>query len=791
MAERIETAAVIGAGVMGSAIAAHFAGAGIKTHLLDIVPPNLADEQKDDPKARNGFADGGVAKALKARPAAFYDPDAARLITTGNLDDHLDRLGECDLIVEAVIERMDIKKSLFDRVATVIRDDAMLASNTSGLSIADMTNELSDELQKRFFVMHFFNPVRYMRLLELVPGPKTEPAVMARAAAFGELLGKGIVYGKDTPNFVANRIGVYSMMVAFDEMDKMDLTIEQVDKIAGAPMGRPKSAAFGTADVVGIDTFAHVSATCYDKLPDDPEREVYKLPDWVQKLIESGRVGRKSKAGFYKKEGKEIKVLDHKTLEYRSQEKVRFESLGAARKIEDAGERMKALLAHDDEAAKFAWSCTARTLCYTASLVGEIADDIVNVDRALRWGFNWDLGPFEAWDAIGVADSVARMKKDGFDVPKWVVDMVEAGTTSFYGGGEADRTYFDVGAAKATSVARDPRHINIAALKENEKNVVKSNMGASLIDLGDGCLGLEVHTKMNTVDADVVAMMMDAIAEAEQNFEALVIGNDGMAFGAGANLMMVFMAAQQKEWGQIETMISGFQNACQAMRYAKVPVVSAPFGMTLGGGAEIAMCADACQAFAETYMGLVEVGVGVIPAGGGCLRTVERWTSGLQGVAGIDPLKFLGTGAINIATAKVGAGAEDARRLRYVLPTDGITLNRDHLLYHAKQRALGMGKAGYRPPRPRMFKAAGIDAANTIRMQTWGMVEGGFASEHDRLIADKVAYIVCGGNVRAGAKLTEQDYLDLEREAFLSLCGEEKSQARIQHMLMKNKPLRN
>ena len=791
MVGRIETAAVLGAGVMGSAIAAHFAGAGIKTHLLDIVPPNLDDAKKDDPKARNGFALNGIKNALKAKPAAFYDPDAARLITAGNLEDHLDRLSECDLVVEAVIERMDIKQSLFAKIAPKLKDDALLASNTSGLCIADMCSELDEDLQKRFFVMHFFNPVRYMRLLELVPGPKTEPAVMARAASFGELLGKGIVYGKDTPNFVANRIGVYSMMQCFSSMQDAGLSIEEVDKIAGKPMGRPKSAAFRTADVVGIDTLAHVAKTCYDNLESDPERDVFVVADWVQKLVESGRVGQKSKAGFYKKEGKVIKVLDPDTLEYRDPKKVRFDSLGAVKGIEDPGKRLKALVAGDDVAAKFAWNGLARTLCYSARLVGEIADDVVNVDRAMRWGFNWDLGPFEAWDAIGVAESVARMKEDGMDVPQWVVDMVEGGQSNFYAGTIASPEYFDTGSKKLATIQADPHHINLAVLKEDKRNVVKETIGASLVDIGDGVLCVEVHTKMNTVDADVIKMINEGVDEAEKNFDALVIGNDGPHFGAGANLLMIFMAAQQKEWGQIETMVKGFQDACQKMRYSPIPVVSAPFHLTLGGAAEIAMAADAAQAYAETYMGLVEVGVGLVPAGGGCLRTVERFTDALAGIDGVDPLKFVGTGALNIAMAKTGSGAEDTRRLRYLLPTDGITLNRDHLLYSAKKRALGMAGAGYRPPRPRQFKAAGYDAAMTIGMQTWSMVEGGWASEHDRLIGNKVAHILCGGAVSAGATLTEQDYLDLELEAFLSLAGTEKSQARMQSILMNNKPLRN
>jgi 3-hydroxyacyl-CoA dehydrogenase len=791
MAEQIRNAAVIGAGVMGSAIAAHLAGAGIRTHLLDIVPPDLDGADKDNPAKRSAFAIGGIQKALKAKPAAFYDPDAAKLMTPGNMDDHLDRLAECDLIVEAVPERMDIKRSVFEKIIPHINDTAILASNTSGLSIAAMSDTLPESLQPRFLVMHFFNPVRYMRLLELVAGPKTDPAVMEKIAAFGEFLGKGIVYGKDTANFVANRIGVYGMMQTFSAMSDFGLTIEEVDKIAGKPMGRPKSAAFRTADVVGIDTLMHVAQNCYDSLPDDEERDIFKIPEWIQQLVESGRIGQKTRAGFYKKEGKVIRVLDPETLDYRDPKKVRFESLGAVRGIEEVGPRLKALVNADDVAGKFAWTAMAKSLCYSARRVGEICDDIVNIDRAMRWGFNWELGPFQAWDAIGVPESVARMKEEGMDVPEWVVDMLESGTTSFYGGGEADRVHYDVPKKAAAKVAYDPRHIRLAALKEDKKNIVKDSLGATLVDLGDGCLCVEVHTKMNTIDDDVVNALKQGVVEAERNFDALVIGNDGDHFGAGANLLMIFMAAQQKAWDQVGTIIDEFQGAVQGLRYANVPVVSAPFGLTLGGGAEIAMGADVAQAYAETYMGLVEVGVGVIPAGCGCLRMVERWTDGLDNVAGADPLKFVGTGSLNIAMAKTSTGAENARRLRLLRETDGISLNRDHLLYQAKHRALGMAAAGYRPPRPRTIKAAGLDAAKTIGIQVWGMVEGGWASEHDALIANKVAHILCGGNVAAGTELREQDYLALEKEAFLSLCGEEKSQARMQSILMNNKPLRN
>ncbi|MGC4090261.1 MAG: 3-hydroxyacyl-CoA dehydrogenase/enoyl-CoA hydratase family protein [Polyangiaceae bacterium] len=789
-AERIRTAGVIGAGVMGSAIAAHFAGAGIRTHLLDIVPPNLKPEESTQPKARNRFADGGLERALKAKPALFFDPEAARLVRTGNLEDDLERLRECDLVVEAVVENLDVKQKLFAKIQPFLNEHAILASNTSGLSVAALSAVLPEALQSRFVILHFFNPVRYMRLLEVSPGPHTDPAILQRTASFGEFLGKGIVYAKDTPNFVANRIGVYAMLLTLHAMLDAGLSIEAVDKITGTPMGRPKSAAFGTADLVGIDTLAHVAKNCLDSLPNDEERQVFALPDFVRALIEKGRLGRKSDGGFYKKVGADLLVYDVKTGDYRQQEKVRFDSLGAIRNESDSGKRLKALVAADDPAGRFAWKLLSRTLIYSARRLGEIADDILNIDRAMRWGFNWELGPFEAWDAIGVAASVERMKADGLSVPEWVTSMLASGRTRFYGEEPARPSYYDARSKALAPFPHDPREISLSALKADPARVVKKNSGATLVDLGDGVLCVEFHTKLNTLDGDVIGMLGEAVKIGEEKFDAIVIGNQGEHFCAGANLMLIAMAAQQKAWAQIEQIVNSMQQSLQALRYSGLPVVAAPFQYTLGGGAEVAMAADARQAHAETYMGLVEVGVGLVPAGGGCVRVLERYCSGLSAL-GADLLPFVGAASLNIATAKVATGAEEARSLRYLLPTDGVSLNSARLLYEAKQRALGMARAGYRPPLPPLLPAAGYDAARTISARIWGMVEGGYATEHDALIANKVAFILCGGQVAAGALLPEQHFLDLEREAFLSLCGEEKTMLRIQHMLMQGKPLRN
>jgi 3-hydroxyacyl-CoA dehydrogenase len=789
MSEGITTAAVIGSGVMGSAIAAQLAGAGVRTHLLDVLPKDLPAGKEADPRARNRIADEALAKALKTKPAPFYLADHARLVTTGNLDDHLERLRGADLVIEAIVENLDIKKQLFQKIAPFLAPGAILASNTSGLSIAAMSGVLPADLQSRFVVMHFFNPVRYMHLLEISPGPKAKPEIVQRAARFGEFLGKGIVYTKDTTNFVANRIGVYGMQLTTHTMLQAKLGIDTVDMITGKPMAHSSGATFKTGDIVGLDTLVHVANNCYDTLKNDPEREIFRIPEFVTQLVKEGRLGRKTGAGFYKKVGDDILVLDYDKLEYRPAEKVRFDSIGAVRNIEDPKERIAKLLSFDDPAARFAWTLTAKTLAYSAALVGEIADDIVSIDRAMRWGFNWELGPFETWDAIGVASSVERMKKEGIAVPGWVDRVAASG--GFYAGSPAARSFFDVPSKAQKPLPTDRRQLSFEVLKSDPSKVVKKNLGASLVDLGDGALAVEVHTKMNTIDGDVIAMLVEGVKQAEKNFEALVIANDGQHFGAGANLFMIYAAAQQKQFDQIGQVIRGLQNALQGLRYAKVPVVSAPFQYTLGGGAELAMAADQIQAHAETYMGLVEVGVGLIPAGGGCLRMVERHTLHLQGVENADLLPLVGQASMTIATAKVSTSAHEAQQLRFLRPEDGISLNRSHQLYHAKQRALGLARAGYRPPMPKRIAAAGYDAAATIGARIWGMVEGKWATEHDALLARKVAHVVCGGNVAAGTLLSEQAYLDLEYEAFLSLCGEEKSLARIEHMLKNNKPLRN
>ena len=786
MTQRKPRAAVLGAGVMGTGIAAHLASVGIDTLLLDIVPEGAADKT-----GRNKLALQALDKALKSKPAPFFDNDAARRVIPGNFDDDLDKLADCELVIEAVTERLDIKQSVFKRLQGRVGQNTILASNTSGLSVAKMAEGLDPELAKRFVVMHFFNPVRYMHLVEVVPGPHTSPEVVAQVAKMSEALGKGVVFGKDTVNFVANRIGVFSMLHAIHEMPRHNLSIEEVDKIAGKPMGRASSAAFRTADLVGIDTLAHVAKNCRDNLPNDADKDVFALPGWVEGMIKAGQLGQKTGAGFYKKVGADIQVLDPTALQYRAQKKVAFASLDAVRKIEDPRARLRDLVWAEDAAAKFAWSNTARTLLYAAERVGEIADDIVNIDRAMTWGFNWLLGPFEAWDAIGLERSVARMHQEGMRVPKWIDAMVQSGTKEFYGEISGRDGFWDVKAQKRVPLPRDDRQLRFAAIKKQHGRAIEQNKGVSCVDLGDGIWGVEVHTKMNTIDVDVMDGIERAVARAEKEARGLVLGNDGEHFGAGFNLMLLHQAIGAKAYDQIEAMIARFQQVGQKLRYSRVPVVAAPFQYTFGGALELALACDARQAHAESYMGLVEAGVGLLPGGGGCLRLLDRITRAARYCDNVDLLPFVGMASLQLAQAKVSTSAEDARKLFYLGDEDGITLDRAHLLGDAKGRALGLAMAGYRPPASASLRAAGIDAAATLRLRIFSMVEGRYASQHDALVASKIAHVVCGGDRAAGAVVTEEQVLDLEREAFLSLCGHEKTQARIESMMLHNKPLRN
>lgn len=788
MRQPFRQAAVLGAGVMGAAIAAHLANASVRVLLLDIVPPNLSGDDRKRPAARNGFALAGLERARKARPAAFFHASHADLVAVGNLDDDFEKLAGCDLIIEAVPELIDIKQSLFARLEKVVRPGTVITSNTSGLPIRDLLKGRGPEFRKHFVVTHFFNPVRYMKLLELVPAAETLPQVLERVRSFGEeVLGKGIVVGKDTPNFVGNRIGAYAMMVAIHEMLAQGLAPEEVDAIAGPPLGRPKSAAFRTADMVGLDTFVHVADNCHRLLADDPEREVFVVPAYIRKMVERNQLGDKTKGGFYKKVPDGLATLDPATGQYRPKLD-RSEVLGfvqSLKGISDPCERARKLLADPGPAGKFAWTITARTLRYAGRLVGEICSDVAAIDDAMRWGYNWEVGPFELWDGLGFQLVIDRMKRDGLDIPERIVRMHKAGAKAFYQGGKL----YDLVRGNLVERPADPRRRAFNQVR-GEKPIA-SNSGASLWDTGDGVFAVTFHTKANSIDVDVIEMLMTGVDRAEQQGRALVIFNEGEHFSVGANLKLVVTSAINKDFESIRLMVSRLQQASLRMKYAAVPVLAAPFGMTVGGGLEVCLGAGHVQAAAETYAGLVEVGVGLIPAGGGCTQTMWRVLEALP--EGVTPDLTALTSQVfqNIALAKVATSAIEAQRMGYFRATDGVSFDRATLLHDARMRVIGVAESNYHPPIPRAFKLLGESGMATLRMMIKSLVDGGQATAHDAVVATHLAKVLCGGVDGAAAPVTELRMLELELEAFLSLCGEPKTIERMQHMLTTNKPLRN
>lgn len=790
MSKPIRRACVIGAGVMGSGIAAHFANAGVQVLLLDIVPPNLTDEEKKSRKNRNRFADSGLQNAIKGRPAGFMHRSKAGLVQTGNLEDDLEKLKDVDLVIEAVVERIDIKRDLFAKLEAVIGEETIVASNTSGLRISEMIEGRSESFRKRFLVMHFFNPVRYMKLLEVVAGEETDPAVVERIKKAGrDQLGKGIVLGKDTPNFVGNRIGCHSLLYIMQLMLEEGLSPEDVDAITGPPMGHPKSASFRTADMVGLDTFLHVANNCYESLVDDPEREVFNAPDFLRKMVDEKLLGNKTRAGVYKRTKEGILTFDPVKLEYRpragNEEIAKFTKKLSG--VEDVRERVRQLVADEGAAGRFAWKTIARSLSYSAMMIPEIADSVEAIDDAMRWGYNWELGPFETWDALGFEATLDRLKADGYTIPESVEKMRAAGAKSFY---TDDGRVFDL--LKGEYVARDadPRAVPLALLRKGESPVFK-NAGAEAWDLGDGVLSLTFKTKANSIDGDVIKAIHEATSIAERDFSALVIANEGEHFSVGANLFMIVMAAKQKAWDQIRSVVSEFQGAVQRIRYASVPVVAAPYGMTVGGGLEICLAADATQAYAETFTGLVEVGVGLIPGGGGNMNLLFNALEQIPEGVKADTQAYVADAFEKIAMAKVATSAFEGQAFGYLKPRDGVSFDRARHLYEAKARALGLASSDYTPPTPRAFILPGESGIATLGMMIDTLVAGGYASEHDALIARKLAVVLCGGAGGHTRAITEDELLELEREIFISLAGEPKSQERMEHMLMKNKPLRN
>ena len=792
---------------MGARIAAHIANAGLPVYLFDIVPPAA------DAPARNKIAAAGLDAALKSKPAAFFDSALARLVTIGNFDDDLKRLAEVDWIIEAVVENLDIKRSLLKKVEAARRPETIITTNTSGLPVGRIAQGFSDDFRRSWFGTHFFNPPRYMRLLELIPTPEADRAAIDAIADFCDVhLGKGVVFAKDTPNFIANRIGTFSVLNVMRLMQEMGLSIEEVDALTGAAVGWPKSATFRTIDLVGLDILGHVVGNMTQNVRD--ERSELKLPDFFRQMLEREWLGDKTKGGFYKKakaapgQEDERLALDWKTLDYHPRQKPKFPSVDMAKNVDDTGARVRMLLGFDggaqkgDRAGQFLWSALSDLWTYCANRVSEICDSIADVDRAMRLGFNWELGPFELWDAVGVEASLARMQKEGKPIAANAEKLLGSGKKSWY---EDDskaplgRAYFDLASAGYKPIPA-PAGVWSVTVAKKSNGVVKKNSGASLIDLGDGVACIEFHSKMNAIGADIVQLITQALKAGGpgDSFDAFVITNDAQNFSVGANLMLLLMSVQEQEWDEVDLAIRQFQGMTQAIKFSPKPVVAAPFGLTLGGGTEISLHAAARQPHAELYTGLVEVGVGLLPGAGGCKEMLLRAVDSAQSIRkdgrgeSVEFMEAMKKAFKTIATAKVTTSAHEARGLGFLSSSDRITMNRDRVLSDAKARALELVRAGYEPPQPRKdISAPGENILAMLKLGVHMMRQGDYVTEYEVKIGNKVAEVLCGGNISPGTPISEQYILDLEREGFKSLCGERKTLERIQYTLKTGKTLRN
>ncbi|MGC2367638.1 MAG: 3-hydroxyacyl-CoA dehydrogenase NAD-binding domain-containing protein [Candidatus Sulfotelmatobacter sp.] len=827
MMKRINKVAVLGAGTMGARIAAHFANAGVPSYLFDIVPADVPSTAP--PAARNKIAAAGLDAAKKSKPAAFMDSSLARFVTVGNFDDDLKKLAEVDWIIEAVVENLDLKRALLRKVEAIRKRGTIITTNTSGLPVGKIAEGFSDDFRRSWFGTHFFNPPRYMRLLELIPTPESDPALIDLISHFCDIrLGKGVVLAKDTPNFIANRIGTFSVLNVMRLMQEMDLSIEEVDALTGQAVGWPKSATFRTIDLVGLDILGHVVGNMTANVHD--ERSELRLPDFFTHMLNRKLLGDKTKGGFYKKNvarapspaeaGKEEPgkqderlALDWKTLEYGPRQKPKFAALDMAKNVEDTGARLRMLLGLEgapqkvDKAGAFLWSSLSDLWTYSANRIPEISDSIVEIDRAMRLGFNWELGPFELWDAAGIEATVARMKKEGKPVAANVERLIAAGKKSWYADdpkSASGRAYFDLasGSLKPVEV---PSGVWSVAVAKKSNGVVKKNSGASLVDLGDGVACLEFHSKMNSLGADIISLILQTLKPGGpgDNFDAFVITNDATNFSVGANLMLLLMSVQEEEWDDVDLAIRQFQNMTQAIKFSPKPVVSAPFGLCLGGGTEISLHAAARQPHAELYTGLVEVGVGLLPGGGGCkemlLRAIDSASADRGGkisgdtLAGsVELLEAMKRAFETIATAKVATSAHEARAFGFLSDNDRITMNRERVLSDAKARALELVRSGYEPPMPRTdIPAPGENLLATLKMGVHMMRQADYITDYEVKLGSKIAEVLCGGNITPGTPVSEQYVLDLEREGFKSLCGEKKTQERIQYTLKTGKTLRN
>lgn len=798
MHKKIRNAAVIGSGVMGSGIAAHLAGVGIPCLLLDVVPNSLtADEEAagltlQHPKVRNKLATGAIQKLKKTNPAPLYSEAFAERITPGNLEDHLAELAKVDWIIEVVVERLDVKKSLLGKIESVWTPGTIVSSNTSGISINEMVSDCGDEFKKHFLGTHFFNPPRYMKLLEIIPGNQTDLEILSYMSEFCDnKLGKGVVIAKDTPNFIANRIGTYGLMATLNEMIEKGYTVEEVEAVTGPAMGRPKSATFRTLDLVGLDTFVHVAQNVYDHVNTEDEKKVFHIPDFLQDMVSRGWIGEKNGQGFYKKvkdeSGKQILALNLSTMEYAPSNKITSASLEASKAAKGTAAKVKALIGSKDRYSELAWNLLKPVLLYSAKLLGEIADSIVEIDKAMKWGFNWNLGPFELWDAIGLVKSVQRMESEGEVIPGWVKEWIAEGNTSFYKREPGHAFYYSSGAYKGMDIK--PENISLKSLKEQSR-VIIGNSGASLVDLGDDVACLEFHSNNNAVGEDILSMISRSVDEVRSNYRGLVIANEGRHFCVGANLMLLLMEIQDDEWDEVNHIIKTFQDTMMKLKWFEKPVVAAPHSMTLGGGVEACLPADQIAFSAETYFGLVEVGVGLIPAGGGC-KEVTLMASKHMPNPEHDLQPLINQYFETIGMAKVSTSGHDTKRLGFMRQGDFVVVNQDHRIYEAKQAVLRMDAAGYNVQLPEKIRVVGDAGKAVLQTAAYTMRQSGYISSHDHLIANKLAHVLAGGNVPAGTLVTEQYMLDLEREAFMSLCGEPKTQQRMQSLLTTGKPFRN
>lgn len=809
--KRINKVAILGAGTMGARIAAHFANAGVPSYLFDIVPPDA------DGSTRNKIAAAGLDAAKKSKPAAFMDASLARLVTVGNFDDDLKKLADVDWIIEAVVENLEIKRGLLKKVEAVRKPGTIITTNTSGLPVGKIAEGFSVDFRKVWFGTHFFNPPRYMRLLEIIPTPEADRAAIDAIAHFCDVrLGKGVVMAKDTPNFIGNRIGTFSVLNVIRLMQEMGMTIEEVDALTGQAVGWPKSATFRTIDLVGLDILGHVVGNMTTNVHD--ERSDLKLPEFFNQMLQKKWLGDKTKGGFYKKikggEGKEDErmALDWKTLEYHPRQKPKFPALDMAKNVEETGARLRMLLGLEgspqkgDRAGAFLWAALCDLWTYAANRVPEISDSILEIDRAMKLGFNWELGPFELWDAAGVEATVARMKKEGKPIAASVEKLLAAGQKSWYvdeAKSASGRKYWDVlkGSWQEVEVPVGVWSVTVA---KKSNGVVKKNSGASLVDLGDGVGCIEFHSKMNTLGTDIISLIAQTLKPGGpgDNFEAFVITNDAQNFSVGANLMLLLMSVQEEEWDDVDLVIRQFQSMTQAVKFSPKPVVSAPFGLCLGGGTEISLHAAARQPHAELYTGLVEVGVGLLPGGGGCkemlLRAVDSAVASRGKVSGealagsVEMMEAMKKAFETIATAKVATSAHEARGLGFLSDSDRITMNRERVLSDAKTKALAMVRAGYEPPVPRSdIPAPGESLLAALKMGVHLMRQGDYITDYEVKLGGKIAEVLCGGNVTPGTPVSEQYILDLEREGFKSLCGERKTQERIQYTLKTGKTLRN